>query len=56
MGLDNAGRNTDGMALVHLVVECLKGQLLGLAVSVCDGAFSSRLTNKYRLWSIYTDK
>jgi hypothetical protein len=39
MRLDDAGRHANGMALIHLVVVGLEGQLLRLGVAVGDGAF-----------------
>jgi hypothetical protein len=46
MRLDNARRDADGMALVHLIVVGLQCQLLGLAVPIGDGALSRGLIGK----------
>jgi hypothetical protein len=48
MRLDDAGRDADGMALIHLVVVGLEGQLLRLGVAVGDGAFPGRLQSGNR--------
>lgn len=49
MGLDDGGRHTDGMALVHLVVEGLKRRLLSGCILVGDGTLSCRLSGGFVL-------
>ena len=43
MGLDDTGRDSDGVTLVHLVIVGLQRSPLGRSVLVCDGGLAQGL-------------